>query len=243
MTFRMRHFRSLRLFVWIIKWGLNNYRWKNILLQVMLRLSVMNGTWFSCSLFSFTKPTPTQWLKHQPKLWRLWKVLYYSPLLVMLIILMLLTPQIKFILPSFSNEKPKAVCMAWYHHAKVRKCSLMICVNRPFNNFCIKTRGSPRPIHPCSSLRPPLHPLVHPASILALISTPIPMLFREHRDCLMIYWPDLPICTVNHNGPATKEEPAGLTPLLCAPTQLAPSHLLCNQPLCSLVPRVTLQRD
>lgn len=64
-------------------------------------------------------------------------------------------------------------------------------------------------LHPCSSLRPLLHPLVRPALIQSLISTLIPVLFQEHRDCLMIYWPDLSICTVNHNGPSTKEEPVG----------------------------------
>lgn len=54
-----------------------------------------------------------------------------------------------------------------------------------------------------------LHPLVRPSLIGPLISTLIPVLFQEHRDCLMIYWPDPSIRTVNHNGPSTKEEPVG----------------------------------
>lgn len=64
-------------------------------------------------------------------------------------------------------------------------------------------------LHPCSCLHPLLHPLVRPTLIRPLISTLIPVLFQEHRDCLMIYWPDLSIRTVNHNGPSTKEEPVG----------------------------------
>lgn len=117
----------------------------------------------------------------------------------------------------------------------------MIWVNRPFNKFALRHitwqarwahyQDGAHTLHPRSSLRSPLHPLARPALIQALISTPIPVLFREHRDCLMIYWPDLPICTVDHNGPSTKEEPVGhallspVLPLSSRPPTSSATHL------------------
>lgn len=93
-------------------------------------------------------------------------------------------------------------------------------------------------VHPCSRLHTLLHLSVHPALIQPLISTLIPVLFQEHRDCLMIYWPNLSICTVNHNGPSTKEEPVGHTLV----SWVMPSHLPCNQSRSSLLPCVTSPR-
>lgn len=40
---------------------------------------------------------------------------------------------------------------------------------------------------PLPTISSPVHPFTHPASIQSLISTLIPVLFRERRDCLMIY--------------------------------------------------------
>lgn len=56
--------------------------------------------------------------------------------------------------------------------------------------------------------------------------------FLERRDCLMIYWRDLPICTVNHNVPSTKEEAIEHTilSLSCTLSTRGP-HLFHNQSL------------
>lgn len=158
------------------------------------------------------------------------EVFYYPPPLV---ILMLLTPVNTTKLNPIHlhstgmemelKDEIKAICIAWYHYSKMRKCILMIWVNRPFKYFALRhSRRSQLTImmgpHPSSLF----HPLVCPALIQALISTLIPVLFQEHRDCLMIYWPDPPICTVNHNVPSTKEEHALLSRMLplnsCPPT-------------------------
>ena len=143
------------------------------------------------------------------------------------------------------KKKTKVICLAQHHYSRMRKCILMIWLNRPFNNFTLRQSDPVSPLPwwvppPPSPFQPPhtpLHdPLVRPALIQALISTLIHVLFREHRDCLMIYWPDLPICTANHKEPSTKEEPVGQA-LLSGILNPCPLHLPCSQSPCSFAPR------
>lgn len=77
--------------------------------------------------------------------------------------------------------------------------------------------------------------LINSELISALISTPIPVLFQEHWDCLVIYRLKLLIRTVNHNGPCSKEEPVGLALTRRTRALLRPSHPLYSRPPCSLV--------
>lgn len=146
---------------------------------------------------------------------------------------------------DIKKKKNKVICLAQHHYSRMRKCILMIWLNRPFNNFTLRQSDPVSPLPwwvppPPSPFQPPhtpLHdPLVRPALIQALISTLIHVLFREHRDCLMIYWPDLPICTANHKEPSTKEEPVGQA-LLSGILNPCPLHLPCSQSPCSFAPR------